>query len=405
MSLELRNEYNRATAYLDKGQWKKALPIFKKCLGVYKFKEAYVNLGNCYRLAGQEGLVMDCYKTALLDNIPSLDPDPIPVICHALNNLGLTYYYFGDDVKAIHYYKKAIGLNDKFWEAWWNCSTATLRMASSGDTDKFASGWEMYNARFLKAPPVKLKNNKENLIYWDGVSSGSSICVLAEQGIGDDIMWGRYLSMLPFDEVYVQCDVSVEPLFPRFKCVRDAVECDANIAYPMCSLAAHFNDGIPIAGDWLRGKFDTRSFPSDKLNVGIVWAGSASHANDSNRSVAIGRFNRFSNLVNLYSLTPGFTSTKHVTSLGIKDWTDTAECINGLDLVMGVDTSVMHLCGALGCEGWLLQPRRETDFRWGNGVGRSLWYSSIEIFNNNGSWEDTFDSVEIALREKLYEKC
>lgn len=403
--LELSVEYNRATTLLNKSAHKKAIPIFLKCLKQMKFKEAYINLGNCYKAVGEYGKMMDCYRNAVDPSVHTLDPDVKKLTVQALTNIGLGYFAFGDETQAIQYLTKAIKLDEKAWSAWWNLSITNLRLASSGDLDRFARGWEMYDARFLKDPPIKLKNNKEGLVYWDGVSRGSSIIVLAEQGIGDNIMWGRYLPELEkmFDKVYVQCDPSLNPIFKDYECVTDAIFCSADIAYPICSLAKCFNNGVPIAGDWLNGKFGTRSFPTDKFNVGIVWAGSEQHVNNANRSVAIGRFSRLSKYCNLYSLSPNFSSTKYVKSLDIKTWTDTAESINGLDLVIGVDTSVMHLCGSMGCEGWLLQPRFETDFRWGKG-SRSVWYSSIDVFQNNG-WEEVFDTVEYRLRERLYEKC
>ena len=369
------------------------------------YKEAYINLGNCYKMAGDNKKMMECYKLAVDENTPILDSDTTKIITQGLTNLGLGYFAHGDNAKAIHYLTKAIKLDDKAWSAWWNLSITNLRLASSGDLERFAKGWEMYDARFLKDNPVKLKNNKENLVYWDTVTPGPSIIVLAEQGIGDNIMWGRYLPELLrfFDRVYIQCDPSLNVLFPEFECVTDAIHCDATVAYPICSLAKLFNNGVPVSGDWLNGKFGTRSFPNDKFNVGIVHAGSNTHVNNANRSVSIGRFSRLSRLANLYSLSPGFTSTKYVKSLDIKTWTDTAECINGLDLVISVDTSVIHLVGAMGCRGWVLQPAFETDFRWGTG-SRSVWYSSIDVYQNNG-WEEVFDRVELDLRELLYEKC
>jgi len=57
----------------------------------------------------------------------------------------------------------------------------------------------------------------------------------------------------------------------------------------------------------------------------------------------------------------------------------------------------MHLCGSLGHPGWLLQPLKETDFRWGNGVNKSVWYSDIEIFENKQNWEKVFMEVEKRL--------
>ena len=398
-------QYNKATELLHKGQYKKAIVLLKKSLATIESKEALVNLGNCYRLEGNINKTFECYKRALHPSVICLESPA--VIGHALNNLGLSYYTIGDDYNAQQCYTKAIKGNDKFWEAWWNNSTSVLRCASSGRPELFARGWEMYDSRFLKDPPIKLKNDSPNLQFWDTRSGGRSIVVLVEQGIGDSIMFGRYLNSLRslFDRVIVQADPSLEGLFTGYEQVTHVSECDAEVAYPICSLAKCFNSGVPIDGKWLAGKFGSRPFPTDRFNIGIVHAGSKSHANDANRSVSSGRFNRLSSIANLYSLTPGFTSTKHIKSLGIKTWTDTAECINGLDLVISVDTSVIHLVGSMGCEGWVLQPRQETDFRWGNGVNRSAWYDTIEVFENPNSWETVFDNVELALREKLYEKC
>lgn len=396
-------EFNKSVAYLNKGNYKKALSILKKCLSQFEFKEGYLNIGNCYRMLGQDTKMIESYKKACSPKIPFIDGSTVPVYPSGLNNLGLAYYMGGNDDAAIECYEAAISAEPKFWDAWWNCSTAVLRKASSGNVSLFKDAWDMYDARFLKTPPIKLKNTKTSLVYWDKVSSGTSIIVLAEQGIGDAIMWGRYLPLLAekFTDVYVQCDTSLESVFSDYKCVRDASECSAELAIPMCTLSKCF-DTIP-PGDWLRDKFGTYDFPNkEKLNVGIVWAGSPTHANDRNRSIPIHRFNYLSKYVNLYSLAPGFKSTKHVTGLDINNWEDTARYINGLDLVITVDTSVAHMAGALGARTWLLQPLRETDFRWGNNVSESVWYSSVRIFNNPNSWEFVFNQVEDALRSELY---
>jgi hypothetical protein len=395
---ELKHKYNKATLLLEKKKYAKAATLYKEVIKEYPCKEAYTNLGNCYRGMGFDTQMFTCYKYALEDNIPFLDPGSDTHL-HAMNNLGLAYYMYGEDDKAINLYTKAIKLKEDFWEAWWNCSTAILRKASSGSVELFPRGWEMYKARFLKGSPIKLRNDNPSLVYWDTISSGDSIVVLAEQGIGDHIMWGRYLPLLAekFSEVYVQCDPSLDPIFKGYKTVRKVSECPASVAYPLCSLGECFD--LP-AGNWLKGKFGEKSFEPG-LNVGIVWNGSATHANNAYRSIPIGYFHRLAKHCNLYSLDPSFKGNNYVKPLPISSWTDTAEYINGLDLVIGVDTSVMHMVGALGRPGLLLQPFKETDFRWGNGVSRSLWYDSIEVISNPQNWEAVFDKVEeklIALR-------
>lgn len=392
---EVKNIYNQGVSLLNKNNYKKALPLFKEVIKRYPCKEGYTNAGNCYRGLGQDKFMFSSYREALNPSVPFLD-NTSKTDLHAMNNLGLAHYMYGNDDKAIEIYRQAIKLDPEFWEAWWNCSTALLRKASSGSTDLFPVAWEAYKARFLKSGAIKLKNTREDLVYWDTISGGPAIVVLAEQGIGDNIMFGRYLPLLAkkFDRVYVQCDPSLHSVFSSYTCVWDAADIvgeDNLVAYPICSLGECF-PSIPSA-DWLKGKYGTREFNKERLNVGIVWAGSPTHANNAYRSVPITRFNGLSKFCNLYALSPNFKSTKHVRSLDIKTWEDTAECINGLDLIIGVDTSVMHMCGSLGRPGLLLQPYKETDFRWGNGVDYSVWYPTIKIISNPQSWEVVFGKV------------
>lgn len=396
-------EYNKGTQYLNKKNYKKAIASFKKVLRAYPCKEANTNIGNAYRAVGMDSLMFKHLEAALDDRVPFLDLESETDV-HALNNLGLAHYMYGRDLEAIRCYNKAVKKKPEFWEAWWNCSTAFLRLASSGDSSRWARGWEMYKARFLKNEPVKLKNKKENLVYWDGITPGSSIIVLTEQGIGDNIMFGRYLPLLAkkFDKVYVQCDPTIETFYTDYYPTRDAIHTCAEVAYPMCSLGEHFPDMPP--GNWLYDKnFGCTTFPSDRPNVGIIWAGSSTHANDAYRSVDIRRFHGLAKHCNLYSLTPGFKGDRFVKPLPISSWDDTAAHVKGLDLVIGIDSSVMHLVGSMGLPGFLLQPYKETDFRWGvipdpSVVStRSIWYDSIEVFNNPQSWEFVFKNVEDRL--------
>ena len=72
--------------------------------------------------------------------------------------------------------------------------------------------------------------------------------------------------------------------------------------------------------------------------------------------------------------------------LGLHDWTgelgdfdDTACLIAGLDLVIGVDTAVVHLAGAMGRPVWLLN-RFDTCWRWLRERDDSPWYPSLRQF-------------------------
>ena len=54
---------------------------------------------------------------------------------------------------------------------------------------------------------------------------------------------------------------------------------------------------------------------------------------------------------------------------------DTAAIIDGLDLVMCVDTAVAHLAGVMGKPAWIMLPFAP-DWRWLTGRADTPWYPS-----------------------------
>ena len=63
----------------------------------------------------------------------------------------------------------------------------------------------------------------------------------------------------------------------------------------------------------------------------------------------------------------------------VRDFADTAAIVANLDLVISVDTSVLHLAGAMGKPVFLLD-RYDNCWRWLSGREDSPWYPSLRIF-------------------------
>ena len=63
----------------------------------------------------------------------------------------------------------------------------------------------------------------------------------------------------------------------------------------------------------------------------------------------------------------------------LADWADTAGLISGLDLVIAVDTAVVHLAGALGKPVWMLN-RFDSCWRWLMGRDDTPWYPTMRQF-------------------------
>src|SRR5204863_2880742 len=80
------------------------------------------------------------------------------------------------------------------------------------------------------------------------------------------------------------------------------------------------------------------------------------------------------------------------------DFSDTAAVIANLDLVIAVDTAVVHLAGALGRPVWAMLPFAP-DWRWMLDREDSPWYPSLRLFRQArpGDW----DSVLVRVRSAL----
>lgn len=402
MRIEATILYNKGVLLLEAKKYEKAEALFRKSIKLFPSKEAYLNIATCYKSLGMD---RKCFESLVLSN-----SEKTPFIngsfsseeyTLALNNLGLYYYAVGNDDKAIACYRRVLELDPEYYTCAWNLGCALLRKACSGHTELFDEGWALYQERFRKTNPVVIRYPNPNVKLWDG-SFVESILVYAEQGHGDNLMFARYIPLLKkfCKRVIVQCPLAMQSLFSDYECVEDGASCDATHAIFMPSLA-HIFPMMP--GDWLRGRFSVEK--SADINIGIVFAGNPDHANDMNRSVPVHRFHAFAKYGKLWCLTPGFRGSKYVNALNIETWDDTCREIMRMDLVICVDTSVAHLCGCLGAECWMLQPLKDTDFRWGNHNSSSnMWYSSVKVYRNPGSWDAVFAQVERDLKDRYYVK-
>ena len=81
---------------------------------------------------------------------------------------------------------------------------------------------------------------------------------------------------------------------------------------------------------------------------------------------------------------------------------DTAAIMEALDLVVTIDTSIVHLAGGLGRPVWLVVPYWP-DWRWMVERPDSPWYPTMRIFRQPrpGGWAPVFAEVAAALRGRV----
>jgi hypothetical protein len=196
-------------------------------------------------------------------------------------------------------------------------------------------------------------------------------------------------------------------------------QCDGAVSLmSLPNISGTLLDTIPSGIPYLRPdpekveKWGKQLEHDHNFRIGFVWAGSANHQNDRNRSCPLEQFHVLVREgITLYSLQKG-VDPGDLTKFGnglidlsrdLHDFTDTAAAVQNMDLIITVDTSVAHLAGAMNKPVWVLLPYA-SDWRWLVDREDSPWYPSAKLFRQTcpGDWETTFNNVVNTLAETVF---
>lgn len=372
---------------------------------------AYLNLGNLDK-------ALISVETAL-----ALDPEYVD----AHNNHGEILRAMGDNDKALVAIEKAISLSSDMVNAHWNRALIWL---SKGN---FQDGWPAYEWRWRR--PTTSNRAFAHGAAWQGQDiKGKVLLVYEEQGLGDTLQFIRYLPLLQDLGARVVFEtgpalirlVAENRLYDRLLVglskmdTRPVDRFDFHV--PLLSLPYILKtkiDTIPDKTPYLTADpslcriWKKRMAGDDSFKVGLVWAGRPDHKNDNNRSIHLSMFETLGRVkgVCFYSLQKEkhekWTDMDSLTfvekDLGpeISDFADTAAIMENLDLLISVDTSVVHLAGALGKPVWTLLPFAP-DFRWLLDRNDCPWYPSMRLFRQTSpkEWAPVLEQVAYALAQE-----
>lgn len=338
-----------------------------------------------------------------------------PSDASVLNNLGIVRERTGHPGTAMGLLRGALALSPDFSTADFNLGMLLLRLGHYQEGfARCESRWDTDQFRRFDCPHPK----------WDGNYLDGTLLIHTEQGAGDAMQFCRYLPLAADHcrRIMFVCPQRLMPLFSNIPGVDElrtagdfAVE--SFQAYtPLLSLpwlAGTTLENIPAPANFLTPSKEPVPLPefgseNAKLKVGISWAGSRTHLNDRNRSASLQDFLPLFDVPNVtfYSLQVDDSADeldefpKPICSLKDLqgDWSEAASLINQLDLVIAVDTGVIHLAASLGVPTWVALST-QADWRWMLDRADSPWYPSVRLFRQEKAkdWSEVFAEMSSEL--------
>jgi tetratricopeptide (TPR) repeat protein len=342
----------------------------------------------------------------------------------AMNDLAAVLFALGRDAEALTYIRQALELDPDMPEAEESESIWLLRYG------RFRDGWRRYEARLRAAHNKPHTRDFEQPQWTGGPLDGRTILLHAEQGYGDAIQFARYAPLVAARGARVVMAM-YDGLMPLFRNMPGVLAVGENerlppfdLHCPLVSLPYAFDtdlDSIPAAVPYVapdaehvwrwRARLGARTGP----RVGVAWSGNPAHRDDLKRSIPLAMFRR------IVEANPGVEF--HVLQTEIResdrpalarlpnlrdhsgllaDFAETAALVSLMDTIVSVDTSLVHLAGAMGWPVWALLAS-VADWRWMVERDDGPWYPTAWLFRQRrrGEWDPVLADVAARLREML----
>ncbi|MCF6768296.1 tetratricopeptide repeat protein [Thiotrichales bacterium 19S11-10] len=432
---------NLANLYKENDQTQEAKQYYKKALSLKEHPMIYFNLGHLCQGTGEHGEAEHYLQKAL-----ELKPNYFECV----NNLASLYLSQEKYDLAEKYYKEALALNNDSCECHYNLANLYKLVENYDQAEKhykiamkldpnyksshlnyallklllgdYKTGTQFYENRatvrgFLQNYQLssKLWNSEHSL-------NNKSILIIEEQGFGDNIHFVRFaknLKEMGCKKIIFCCNpllhslISTNPYIDEVIANTDSITTDYHILSG--SLMQYLDLDYPnlktelpyLYADESKVKTFAKYFDMKKFKVGIAFNGNPEHRNNHNRSIL---FEQFVPLINshpnveFYSINFNeepllanhqITDLKHL----IHDFSDTAAIIEHLDLLISIDSSPIHIAGALNKPCWLLLSKIH-DWRWSINSDTTPWYPSFKLFRQktNHVWGNVISDVSDQLK-------
>jgi len=357
--------------------------------------------GNEYRAQNQPTEALKCYAQAFVEDMD---------LAAAWNNYGNVMRECGQPARAVPFLQHAIVLEPQNVTALFNLAVSYLIQGN------YAQGWPLYEVRW-NYEHLAGQLPKHTQPRWTGQDlKDKTILVEGEQGHGDNIQFVRFLWNLHVAGAKIKLKVtdglipllSNSPIIERVGGYLDDVG-EFDYWTPIMSIPGILGvtlENLPKPVNYLNVDMNKQQEwlqilgPKTRMRVGFCWSGRRDAWLNRHKGMPFEdmleliRTNSQYEWVNLQiDATPEEEAA--LVEAGVKaypgsitSFVDTAALIMAMDVVIGVDTAVSHLSGALGRPTWIMLNWFGTDWRWLLNRDDSPWYSTARLFRQPamGDW-------------------
>jgi FkbM family methyltransferase len=290
----------------------------------------------------------------------------------------------------------------------------------------FERGWREYHYRYSLAHTTSIER-KVQRPRWNGQPMpGKTLLIHDEQGYGDTF---QFMRMVPWAKeksgarVILEVNAETHSLARRMDGFDDIMvrgtlppvfdtHCEM-MSLPMV-MGLKLTD-LPGRIPYLSADRERVAYWKKRLEklprplVALVWAGRPTHFNDANRSMTLAHLAPLGpSGATFLSIQKGPAEAQadhppagmSLVSLSseIRDFEDTTAILSIADLLISVDSSPVHLAGALGRPVWVMLPF-VPDWRWLLERSDTPWYPSMRLFRQSARGE--WDGVIAAMAQEL----
>ena len=264
-------------------------------------------------------------------------------------------------------------------------------------TGNYTEGWSEYEWRLkLPAQVYEMKMTKPK---WTGQDiSNKTLLVIAEQSIGETFQYIRFAKQLAMEgaKVIVMSQTEAIQILKQQKWILDVIDYEDTAEYDFYTYLI----SIPKILEWSPA-MDTQKFPyltvaknSNKVigngkNIGVIMKADNSLSNYKQINIPEDQSKSI------------FETTDHnIIDLSVFDnIVELSEVIKDLDLLISIESDVVHLAGSLNIPTWVLLPvvpKHTWDLSYKD---TTPWYPSVRLFRQES--RDDWTGVIKEVKERL----